>query len=249
MTGLVLLWGALAWAAPQEAYGAGVTALRAGEYDAAVAHFEAALAGGGVDPAVYHGLGNALYRQQRRGAAMAAWARGQVLAPGDGDLAANLARARGEVTDALPPPERWVGPFFWRAWLSLRAEAILASLLATVGLTILAAGTARRTAGWGWLLGGGGLAVAGGLLATSAVLGAQSVERTAVVVVPAVTAQSTLDGRGVELFTLHEGSEVWLLETDAGAEAELIALSDGRKGWVPSRALISTGPADPFPMD
>ena len=67
------------------------------------------------------------------------------------------------------------------------------------------------------------------------------------VVVAEVSARSTLGPDGVDLFVLHEGAEVTVGDTAQGHT--LIELSDGRKGWLSSRALISTDPVASFPLD
>ena len=223
--------------AQQVEFDAGITALRQGDYPAAADSLAAALSAGGVDPAVYHALGNTLYRQEQSGAAIAAWRRGLVLDPGDGDLDANLERARGQTTDRLSPPEPSYGPFFWQGWISQRGSAALSSLGFTLALLLLGAGR-RRPA----LL----TAAFGGLLLAST-LSARAVGAGAVVISEAVSVRSALGPDGVELFVLHEGAEVAVEENTESHI--LIVLPDLRKGWVPAASLISTDPEDPFPLD
>ncbi|MEL6342597.1 MAG: hypothetical protein AAFV53_05655 [Myxococcota bacterium] len=245
---MMLLWVGLAFAGPQEDYEAGIAALRAGDDATAVAKFSAALEGGGRDPAVYHGLGNALYRQQKLGAAIAAWERGHRLSPGNGDIAANLERARKETRDRLAPPAPAVGPFFWQRWLAPRQSAVLASLAVTVGLSLWAVGVGvgvgtgrrlRRLAA--------GLCAAGALLVASTGWALRQAQ-TAVVTADEIVVKSALGPAGVDLFSLHAGAAVELLE-QTEPDAALIGLSDGRKGWAPRSVLIVTDPGAPFPTD
>lgn len=223
--------------AQQSEFDAGIAALRQGDYPAAADNLAASLSSGGVDPAVYHALGNALYRQDHAGAAIAAWRRGLTLSPGDGDLAANLERVRGQTTDRLEPPEPSYGPFFWQGWLSQRGSAALSSLGFTLALILLGLRRRRPAA----------LAAAvGGLLLASTLI-ARSAGSGAVVISEAISVRSALGPDGVELFVLHEGAEVGVEER---AESHtLIVLPDQRKGWVPAAALISTDPEDGFPLD
>jgi tetratricopeptide (TPR) repeat protein len=231
---LLMLPAALA---QQAGFDAGIAALRQGDYPAAAESLVASLDAGGVDPAVYHALGNALYRQDRHGAAIAAWSRGLALSPGDGDLAANRDRARGQTRDRLEPPEPSYGPFFWQGWLSLRASAALSSLGFTLAILLL--GLSRRRAAT--------LSASLGVLLLASTLLARSTTAGAVVIRESISARSALGPDGVELFVLHEGAEVGVEERTG--EHTLIVLPDLRRGWVPSEALISTDPEDAFPLD
>jgi len=223
--------------AQQADFDAGIAALRQGDYPAASDSLATALSAGGVDPAVYHALGNALYRQEQTGAAIAAWRRGLVLSPSDGDLDANLARARSQTTDRLAPPASSYGPFFWQGWLSQRGSAALSSLGFTLALLLLGAGRRRPAA----------LTAAFGSLLLASTLSARAAGAGAVVISEAISVRSALGPDGVELFVLHEGAEV-AVEENAESHT-LIVLPDQRKGWVPAAALISTDPEDAFPLD
>lgn len=223
--------------AQQAEFESGIIAMRQGSYPVAAAELVAALEAGGVDPAVYHALGNALYRQEHHGAAIAAWSRGLALDPGSGDLAANLERAQAQTTDRLEVPQPAYGPFFWQVWFSLRGSATLASLCITVALVLLGLRRRRESAI---------AAAAGGLLLVSTIV-AVDATAGAVVVGEAVSVRSALGPDGVELFVLHEGAQVAVEERTP--THTLVVLPDSRKGWAPSEALISTDPEDPFPLN
>lgn len=247
MIGPILFAGAVALAGGQSSFDAGVQATRAGLHEEAVEHFIDAIEDGARDPSVYHGLGNALYREGHSGLAVAAWRRGLVLAPRNGDIAANLDRARKESEDRLDPPERHAEAFFWQAWLAPRDGALAASVLLALALGSLLVrriirGRGRRVASWGWEA---PLLAAGGGVLIASTVSASATPPSAVVVVPELRARSTLGEDGVELFVLHEGAEVATVERD-GAHV-LIALPDERKGWVSASAVVSAGPSDPFP--
>lgn len=236
------LWVGLAWAGAQDSYEAGVSALRAGEHERAATHLIAALEEGGQSPAVYHALGNALYRETHRGHAMAAWRRGLRLQPSNADLIANVEHAQQQSQDRSETPMDEVGPFFWLRWMSARASGVVSSVLGTLGIVGVALHWRGRRA----------LGLAIGCLVFSAVFAvsvwhAEHSGRTAVVVVDAITAKSTPIDGGVTLFALHEGAEVRVVERGDNAMS-LVGLSDGRKGWLPDSALQSTMPDDPFWM-
>jgi tetratricopeptide (TPR) repeat protein len=232
-----------------DAFEQGLSATRAGNQVEAVARFRAALADGARAPETYHGLGNALYRQGHRGAAMAAWRRGLLLAPRDGDIAANLTRAQRDNQDELKPPASHRGAFFWQSAISPKEGGLLASFFLALGLWVLA--IRRLRAGFqGVAPTRRGNGVAALMIGLGLVLGLSTMDAIqqrsgAVIVVDSVSVRSALGPEGVELFVLHEGAEVQLIEIDA--TQALVALQDGRKGWLSARAIITTDPADSFP--
>ena len=247
---LLLLCVLGARAGGQDAFNAGVASDRAGDYPAAAQHFREALEQGGRDPAVYHGLGNALYRQGQVGLAITAWRRGQLLAPLEGDLSANLDQARAQTRDRLDPPTPDVGPFFWQRSLSVTQSAAITSGSLTGFLALILLRRSRAAQG-SRLVERLKSAPLAGLFALSTLLfGASTAialrERPgAVVTADQVEARSALGAEGVGLFALHEGAEVRVLESTA--DAALVALPDERVGWVSWRSLASTDPAAPFP--
>ncbi|RME23185.1 MAG: tetratricopeptide repeat protein, partial [Deltaproteobacteria bacterium] len=244
---VVLLLSAPGHASPaQEAFEAGVTASRDGDNAAAVEHFVDALDHGGRDPAVYHGLGNALFRQGHNGHAIAAWTRGLELAPTDGDLSANRALALSKTRDRLELPRPPTGPFFWQAFVPVRTEALLAGLAAALGLWVqLIQGIAdrrrRRAIRRRWEA---AVLVGIGLVLAASARHHLSRPPPATVLTPEVRVRSALGAEGVDLFVLHEGAVVQTLEVyeDADTAAVLVALPDDRKGWVPRSAVDIADP-------
>jgi tetratricopeptide (TPR) repeat protein len=227
---------------------AGLTAIRSGDGTGALKGFEAALAEGARDPAVYHGLGNALYRLGHEGEAAAAWRRGLALDPRNGDIAANLDHARKSFTDRIEPPAMHRGAFFWQSFLSPLESGLMAALALAFGLWIGVWGRLQSLRGRGGLASNtrlvAGVSALVGLVLFASTLDAVSQRQGAVVTVAELEVRSALGPSGVSLFVLHEGAEVAI--EDATNTHRLLVLSDGRKGWVNATALRSTNPAHPF---
>ncbi len=221
---------------------AGMEALDGGNFTEAEADFVRALDAGGRHAAVYHALGNACWRAGEIGRAMAAWERGRELAPRDGDLSANLDKARKQITDRIDRPTR-ATPFFWQKALAPRESSLLASGLLAFALSVVLASRVRsiptglRTGAW--------IALLGSVLLALSTADALRGRNEAIVVADAVTARSAVGAAGVDLFVLHEGAEVRVL--DESVDMSLVGLPDERKGWVATSALVSTDPRDPFP--
>lgn len=227
---------------PQADYLRGIDASRSGAHDEAVGAFTAALDSGGRHPAVYHGLGNALWRLDEPGPAIAAWRRGARLEPQNGDIEANLDRARAASIDRLDPPTGASSAFFWLSLLSIRGTAVLASVLLSLGL---AAPAVRRLRRGRFSIGAESLvAVAVATVLAGSVRAASTAQDSVVIIVPEVSARSALGPDGVELFRLHEGAEVHVEETHR--DHHLVELPDSRRGWVPAAATLSTDPSAPF---
>jgi hypothetical protein len=228
---------------PQSLYDAGLDHARSARPAEAADSFVSALEAGGRDPAVYHGLGNALWRLEQPGPATAAWRRGLRLAPRDGDIAANLDRARRASKDHIQPPAPAADLFFWQGMLSPRDSGLLASffLMLALGVPLLRKmRRAPRPVRWEVAV----FAVFALLLGASTRAALVS-DASVVVVAAEVSVRSAPGPDGVELFVLHEGAEVRLLETHRAHH--LVSLPDDRKGWVPAETTLSTDPAAPFP--
>ncbi|MEC8425631.1 MAG: hypothetical protein VX000_17715, partial [Myxococcota bacterium] len=137
--------------------------------------------------------------------------------------------------------------FFWQAMLSPAEGAMLAGLLVALATASAALRNLRARASKVPYRPGATpfvLLLLGALLAVSTA-SSHLDEGEAIVVVPEATARSALGPGGVDLFVLHAGAAVRIAERADGNT--LVSLPDDRKGWLPSSALVSTDPADPFP--
>jgi tetratricopeptide (TPR) repeat protein len=226
----------------------GLSAIRSGDATVALAGFQQSLAEGGRDGAVYHGLGNALYRLGHHGEAAAAWRRGLALSPRNGDIAANLDFVRKRFKDKLEPPSTHRSAFFWQSFLSPLEGAILAATAIAFGLWMAVWGRLRVLRGLNGL-GANAVLLAVASVVIGCVLALAALDTVAqraggVVTVAEVEVRSALGPSGLSLFVLHEGAEVRI--EDQSQTHILLSLSDGRKGWVNGSALRTTNPAHPF---
>ena len=228
----------------------GLDALRTGDSSSALVHFKASLDAGANDPGVYHGLGNALYRLNREAEAAAAWRRGLALDPRNGDIAANLDWVRKRFADRLEPPALHREAFFWQSFLAPLETAALGAVSLSLGFWLLVWGRirvlrSRASPGSNARIAVIFMVTLGAILVLSS-LDAVGHRRGAVVIVDEVDVRSTLGPSGVSLFVLHAGAEVAI--EDQTETHRLLALADGRKGWVNAKALLSTDPEHPFVM-
>ncbi len=233
---MILCVIAAAFALGKEEFASANTALAAGDLAEAEAGYRQALEAGAVDADVYYNLGNVLFRQEQLPLAVLAWRRALALAPRDPDASANLDFARRRVRDDSVAPDPCPAWAPWQAALTPGEGQLAGGAL--LGFGLVALGLRRR---WPHLpmVGVGGIAalVGGGLGLGGVAEGAMP--PAAVVLVDEVTAHSDLGG-GVDLFALHGGAEIQVVELAAGQV--LVALADGRRGWL---AAETVGWVDP----
>jgi hypothetical protein len=239
LTGILLSSAAVA--SPDAGFASANEALSRGDVAAAESGYRALLADGYTDGDVYYNLGNVLWRRERTAHATLAWRLAAERLPRDPDVAANLDFARRTARDALDLPSSVPAFAPWQAAMTPAEGRWFGAGIAGIGLLLLAL---RKRAPDAPLVAVGGLALAVGACVHAGGLADGADASVAVVLVPEVTAVSDLGG-GVDLFTLHAGSEVLALEISAGHV--LLGLPDGRKGWVPDAAVGVAEPDRAFP--
>ncbi len=236
MTLFLLLGHALAGPATLESANAAHLEGRAGE---AAEQYADLIDAGHASADLYYNLGNSHFQDGRLGEAILSWRRAALLAPRDGDIAANLDQARLKARDRVDPPSVG-GALFWRSTLSLAEQGWGATLM--LGLLGLLACLWRLRPGLplgipALLVGVPGMALALSSAVELSELGSQAVVLTPV--------QVDSGGGGVVLFELHPGAEVLFREAAAGRAQ--IELPDGRRGWMELGALGVVDPRLPAP--
>jgi tetratricopeptide (TPR) repeat protein len=206
-------------------------------YTAAAAAYEALVADGIGNAALFFNLGNAYYRAGDLGRAVLNYRRAQRLAPGDERVRANLRLARQQVAPLIAPtPETrlWRQLFFWHYTTSLATRLTIAIALSVLGWAVLALWYWRR--GRGWVVLGLLLVVHGLGAATSVALQLDNEASAAPAVI--ISGRPTLRlGRG-------EGQDAALAEPlGPGVEVRIhseradwfeVSLRDGTTGWIPA---------------
>ena len=217
-------------------------AYQKGDYAEAITLYEQSAEQDGVSSAFYYNLGNACYKDKRYPDAILNYERALLLDPSNDDARFNLDMARAYVTDKIEP----VGTFFLVRWVNSVRDlfssdtwaviAVIAFLLFLTGVVLyfFCGNVALRKLGF-----------FAGLLALLVSLGANrfaAVQKdiltrhdSAIVFAPTLTAKSSPSESGTDLFVLHEGTKVRLLDK-VGAWSEIL-LEDGNRGWVPTEKL------------
>jgi len=98
-----------------------------GKFPEAASAYEKIIGSGPVSPALYFNLGNALYKSDQIGRALAAYRQAERIAPRDPELRANLQFVRELVQNPTLQPTRWqhwLGSLTLNEWTVLTAVAL-----------------------------------------------------------------------------------------------------------------------------
>lgn len=209
-------------------------------YTRSAAAFEALVAEGVHNPAIYYNLGNAYYRLGEVGRSVLNYRRAQRLAPGDTAIASNLRLARQRVTPFIEPAEEaqiWRQLFFWHFSTSRASRLWVGIGLSSLGWAVLLLAVWLRRRTWGIVAGivilhglGAGLSVAWELRSEAQTPAAVIVNGEPILRLGRGEGQdaalSDPLGPGIELSVLSERAG-WLE----------VALVDGQTGWLPADGI------------
>lgn len=214
----------------------------AGDYNGAFAAYDSICEAGWQSGKLFYNMGNACFKSGNLGEAILYYNKAHKFMPSDDDVAYNLAYANSFVKDKIDV----VPQFFLSAWLD-RVRNVMSSdswavlSLALLALTLAAGlvyflGMRRRVRKAGFVF---ALVAA---FFTILTLSFAAVERKdildcseGVVVSSAAAVKSSPDRASKDIFILHEGTKVVLLDT-FGAWSE-IRIADGNEGWIASSSV------------
>jgi len=212
------------------------------QYDSAINMYQRVLKMGLVSPKLYFNLGDAYFRQKDMPSAILYFEKAKKLAPNNEDIQYNLDLANTMIPDKIEKvPEmflkRWWNYFYdmfdantW-AILSLVTFAVFVLL---VGIFILSQGRGTRKVSFftGILM----------LLVAIAAFGLASQKayylqhhNEAIIFTPTITAKSSPTPNSVDLFVIHQGAKVRLLDEVDGWKK--IRLQNGSIGWLPKQSM------------
>ncbi len=213
------------------------------QYRDAAAAYEAVLKNEGVAAEVYYNLGNCYYKLDEIPHAVLNYERAFLLDPGDADIRANLALARGKTVDKVVPPSEMFFVTWWRdltncmsmnMWAVVGIVSFVLMLLGLLVYMFVRQLVARKIGFYGAIV---MLVVA--IIANLAALSqhlSQTHRDTAIILAPAVTVKSSPSETSPDLFLIHEGSKVEILDASMKEWME-VKFEEGKQGWVPVSTL------------
>jgi tetratricopeptide (TPR) repeat protein len=211
-------------------------------YTEAIAKYEAVIAQNYESAELYYNLGNAYFNINDLPSAILNYERARVLDPRDEDIAFNLKIANSMITDKIEAvPEI----FYVEWWKSLRDSfnlhtwtlasiSLFIILLICTGFFILSRRIALRKAAF-WA----------GIVFLLMSIASFSISYTkydtlsnhleAIVFDPTVTVKSSPSDSGKDLFVIHDGTKVFIMEEINGWCN--IRIANGSEGWMPLQSL------------
>ena len=214
-----------------------------GDYLTAISIYESVIENQGVNATLYMNLGNCWLKRDEIAKAILYYERAYLLDPSDPDVRFNLELARTKTVDKVSP----VNQLFIVVWfkkllavLDVNGWAVMTVIL--FALTMLLAGVFLFSKKSGirkisfsfsafFLL----LSVLSFIFATTQ-MGNLKERDTAIIMSPSVTVKSTPTSAGTDLFIIHEGRKVKILDSSMKEWVE-IRLEDGNTGWIPVNVM------------
>jgi len=214
-----------------------------GDYLTAIGIYEWVVENQGVNATLYMNLGNCWLKRDEIAKAILYYERAYLLDPSDPDIRFNLELARTKTVDKVNA----VNQLFIAVWfkkllaaLDVNEWAVLTVIL--FALTILLVGVFLFSKKSGmrkisfsfsafFLL----LSILSFIFATTQ-MGNLKERDTAIIMSPSVTVKSTPTSAGTDLFIIHEGRKVKILDSSMKEWVE-IRLEDGNTGWIPVNVM------------
>jgi len=225
-------------------FGEGNVAYNEGDYEQALTFYNQVVEAGYESADLYYNMGNTYYKMKQYPMSILYYEKALKLNPGDEDIRTNLEIANLAVVDkinVIPQSfiERWwngVKTSFsadgW-AWVSI---VLFVLFLLCLFAFLMSRRTGLRKAGF----------FAGLVLLLCLVFSVVfAVEKyqdlkhqdEAIVMTPTITVKSSPTDTSVDLFVLHEGTKVRILESTNGWNK--IKIADGSVGWLQEESMIA----------
>ena len=213
-----------------------------GDYEAAVTLY-GELAGQNPTASICYNLGCAYYRTDDIAHSILWFERALKLNPSDKEVLFNLELARKKTIDKIVPQHEFIlFTYFQRLtnWFTLRTWTVIAllaflAMLASILLFLASGNMAIRKA----TLSTAVAMLLITVLANVCAMHQKSIRQShtsGIITSTAVTVRSTPADNGNELFVLHEGSKVEILDGSLKEWCE-ISIADGKVGWIPKNAF------------
>jgi tetratricopeptide (TPR) repeat protein len=213
-----------------------------GKYDEAIVAYEKILSTGKESAELYYNLGNAYFKNKKIALSILNYERAYQMAPGDEDIKFNLELARTFVVDKINTLPEFFLKVWFRSLMNLFSSdswAIVSAVLFVVSLVLFFTYLLFRRSGLkkiffisalGFLL----FSIVTFAFAWSGYTRASS-KNYGIIMHSPVQVKSSPDQDGTDIFVLHEGVKVVIL--DKVNNWLNIRIADGNKGWVDAADL------------
>lgn len=214
-----------------------------GDYLTAIGIYEWVVENQGVNATLYMNLGNCWLKRDEIAKAILYYERAYLLDPSDPDIRFNLELARTKTVDKVSP----VNQLFITVWfkkllavLDVNEWAVLTIILFAltillVGVLLFSKKSGMRKISFSFSVFFLLLSILSYIFATTQ-MGNLKERDAAIIMSPSVTVKSTPTSAGTDLFIIHEGRKVKILDSSMKEWVE-IRLEDGNTGWIPVNVM------------
>lgn len=197
---------------------------------------------GVVSATLLYNAGNSFYRQGEIAKAILYYERALKLAPDDEDVLYNLELSNLQIVDKIEPLEQ----FFLVKWIQSFCDvfgvdtwggmgAVLFAVALALTLAVVFGRTpARKKVAFAFALASFSLSLVATYVAVREKQRLSS-HTEAIVYAPVTSVKASPDTGGVDLFVLHEGTKVVVLE--AIGSWKKVKTADGNQGWLPANTI------------
>jgi len=217
-------------------------AYSAGSYTVAVDLYQKVVDAGYISPELFYNMGNSYFKMNDYARAILWYERAKRLDPGSEDINFNLNVANTKISDKIEPlPElfykRWynglVHVFSIDTWAGMFVCMFIAGLLSLILYLASRVLILRKIGFWIALV----LFFLSFITLVFAWSGYSFTKSTSegIVFAPTITVKSSPDEKSTDLFVLHEGTKVRLLDNISGWYE--IRIANGSVGWLPNSSL------------
>jgi tetratricopeptide (TPR) repeat protein len=211
-------------------------------YDTAVIIYESILNDGYVSAPLLYNIGNAYFKMREYPMAILNYEKALKIEPDNDDIKQNLAIANALITDKIEPVPEFFLTKLWKNLgdkLSANEWATLSLVLIGLVLVVLFLYLTARTKGVKKSMFFIGILLI--VICLCSIIHASQKHRCmnehneAIVMIPTITVKSSPTTSGTDLFVLHEGTKVSVLDKDDSWNK--IKIADGSVGWLPSSCI------------
>jgi len=211
-------------------------------YEKAAETYEKVLVAGKIAPEIYFNLGNAYYKTGNIAAAVLNFERAKRLRPSDPDIAYNLRMTNLNTIDKIEPVpqlfyERWWEDFVYEGSVNTRAIIVVILFwcaLLTAGLYLFSnMVVVKKTAFFVTIL----LVITGSFACYLTYLQNHHLNehKAAVIFAESAYAKSSPDDKSANLFLLHAGTRIEVLDALKGWKK--VRIANGNEGWITEDAI------------
>lgn len=213
------------------------------KYEEAAKMYESILSKQGEAADIYYNLGNCYYKTDNIPYAIVNYERALLLDPSDDDIRTNLEFARSKTTDKVTPVSEMFFITWWKnitnsmsytSWTILAIISFLLMLAGILAYMFLHNITTRKVGAYGAIV----LLIFTILANLFAYSQYQRLTQrnTAIVIAPAANVKSSPNESSTDLFIVHEGSKVEILDSSMQGWRE-VKFEEGKQGWLPTNTL------------